>query len=66
MRVVFDGIGHNQVVGDLMEHSEGRMAMPSHWVYMINRNRAGNVLPFMARLVCGGNHQIEGIDNQAM
>jgi hypothetical protein len=32
---------------------------------MIKHDRAGNVQWFKARLVCGGNHQIEGINYQA-
>ena len=48
-----------------MELPEGRNALPSHWVYKIKRDGAGNVQRFMARLVCGGNHQIQGIDYQA-
>jgi len=32
---------------------------------MIKRDGAGNVQRFKARLVCGGNHQIKGIDYQA-
>jgi hypothetical protein len=35
-------------------------------VYKIKRDGAGNVQRFKARLLCGGNHQIQGIDYQAM
>jgi hypothetical protein len=49
-----------------VELPEGRKALPSHWVYKIKRDGASNVQPLKARLVCGGNHQIEGIDCQAM
>ena len=48
-----------------MELPEGRNALPSHWVYKIKRDGAGNMQRFKARLLCGGNHQIEGIDYQA-
>jgi hypothetical protein len=41
------------------------MALPSCWVYKIKHDGAGNVQQFKARQVCGGNHQIEGIDYQA-
>jgi hypothetical protein len=36
--------------------------LPSHWVYRIKRDGAGNVQQFKARLVCVGNHQIGSID----
>ena len=59
-------IGQDQLFGDFVELPEGRNALPSDWVYMIKRNGAGNVQRFKARLVCGGNHQIVGIDYQAI
>jgi hypothetical protein len=62
MTVEFHYIGHHQVFGDFMEIPEGKMALASHWVYKIERNGAGNVQWFKARLVCGDHHQIKGID----
>jgi len=64
MKEELDAIGQHQVFGDFVELPEGRKAMPSHWVYKIKRDGAGNVQRYRARLVCGGNHQIEGIDYQ--
>jgi len=65
MKEEFDGLGQHQVFGDFVELPEGRKALPSQWVYKIKRDGAGNVQWYKARLVCGGNHQIEGIDYQA-
>ena len=65
MKEQLDAIGQHQVFGDSLELPECRKALPSHWVYKIKRNGAGNVQLFKARLVCGGNHQIEGINYQA-
>jgi hypothetical protein len=66
MQEVLYAMSQHQVFGDFMELPEGREAVPSHWVYKIKRDEAGNVQQFKDRLVCGGNHQIEGIDYQAM
>jgi hypothetical protein len=60
-----DAMCQHQVFGDFVELPEGRKAFPSHWVYKIKRDAAGNMQGFKARQVCGGNHQIEGIDYQA-
>jgi len=59
-----DSIGQHQVFGDFVELPEGRKALPSHWVYKIKRDGAGNVQRFKAILVCGENHQIKSIDYQ--
>jgi len=45
-----------------VDHPEGRITVPSHWVYKILCNGPGNVRRFKAILVCAGNHEIEGID----
>jgi hypothetical protein len=65
MEADLDAIGHHQVFGDFVQRQEGRKVLPSHWVYMIKRDGAGNVQWFKARLVWAGNHQIAGIDYQA-
>jgi hypothetical protein len=65
MKEELDAIRKHQVCGDFVELPEGRKGLPSHRVYKIMRNGAGNVQRFRARLVCGGNHQIEGINYQA-
>ena len=65
MKEELDAIGQHQVFGDFVELPEGRKALPSHWVYQIKRDGAGNVQWFKARLVSGGHHQIEGINYQA-
>jgi len=62
MKEESDAIGQHQVFGDFLELLEGRKALPSHWVYKIKLDGAGNVQRFKARLLCGGNLQIEGID----
>jgi hypothetical protein len=66
MKEELDAIGQDKVFGDFVELPEGRKALPSHWVYKIKRDGAGNVQQFKDRLVCGGNHQIEAIDYQAI
>jgi len=61
----FDPIGQHQVFGDFVELPEQRKPLPGHWVYITKRDGADNLQWFKARLVCGGNHQIEGIEYQA-
>jgi len=65
MKQELDAIGQYRVFGEFVELPEGRKALPSHRVYKIKRDGAGDVQRFKARLVCGGHHQIEGIDDQA-
>jgi hypothetical protein len=65
MKDELDAIGQNQVFGDFVQLPEGRKALPSHWVYKIKPDEAGNIQRFKARLHCGGNHQIKDIDYQA-
>jgi hypothetical protein len=65
MKEELDAIGQHQVFGDFVKLPEGRKALPSLWVYKIKCDGAGNVQRFKARLVCGENHQIEGIHYQA-
>jgi len=60
-----DAVGQHQVFRDFVELPEARKALPSHWVYKIKRDGAGNVQRFKAWRVCGGNHHIQGIDYQA-
>jgi len=66
MNEELDAIGQHQVFEDFVELLERRKAMPSHGVYKIKHNAAGNVQRFNASLVCVGNHQIESIDYQAV
>jgi hypothetical protein len=65
MKQELDAINQHEVFGDFVKLPEGRRASPNHWVYKIKRDGAGNVERFKARLVCEGNHKIEGIDYQA-
>jgi hypothetical protein len=65
MKEQVDVIVQNQVFGYFVELPARRKAMSSHWVYKIKCDGAGNVQRFKARLVCGGNHKIEGIEYQA-
>jgi hypothetical protein len=64
MNAELDAIGPHQVFGDVVELPGVRKALASPWVYKIKRDGAGNVQRCKSRLVCGGNHQIEGIDYQ--
>jgi hypothetical protein len=65
MKEELNADSQHQVFEDFVELPEGRKALPSHWVYKIKRGGAGNVQQFKVRLVCGGYHQIKGIDYQA-
>jgi hypothetical protein len=66
MKEELDAIGQRQVSVNFLELPERRNALPSHWVYKIKCDGAGNVQQFKARLLSGGNHHIEGIDYQAI
>jgi hypothetical protein len=65
MKEQLDAIGRHQVFGDFVEFPEERKALPSHCVSKIMRDGVSNVQQFKARLICGGNHQIEGINYKA-
>jgi hypothetical protein len=43
MKEELDATGQHQVFGDFVELPEGRKALPSHWVYKIKRDGAGNM-----------------------
>jgi hypothetical protein len=43
MKEELDAIGQHQVFGHFVELPEGRKALPTHWVYKIMRDGAGNV-----------------------
>jgi hypothetical protein len=66
MKAELYALGQHQVFRDFVQLPEGRKALPSHWVYKIKHDGARNVQGFKARLDCGGKHQVEGIDYQAM
>ena len=57
-------INDHGVFGDaqFVELPDNRVALPSHWVYKVKRNGIGKIQRYKARLVCGGNHQVDGID----
>jgi len=61
-----DAITQHDVFRDFLELPQGRKALPSHWVYMINLLGADFVPQYMARLVCGGNHQIKGMEYRSI
>jgi len=46
MKEELDAIAQHQVFGDFMVLTEGRKALPSHWVYKFKRDGAGNVQRF--------------------
>jgi hypothetical protein len=49
----------------LLELPVARKALPRHWVFKAKRDDSGKIKKFKARLICGGNHQTEGIDFSA-
>ena len=47
---------------DLVERESHMKVIPCHWVFVIKTDANGRPCRFKARLVAGGNHQVEGID----
>jgi hypothetical protein len=64
MQMELKAIKDHKVFGDgnLIPLPDGRKALPSHWIFKVKRDGNGAIQLYKARLVCGGNHQMAGID----
>ncbi|MBC7870646.1 MAG: DDE-type integrase/transposase/recombinase [Chitinophagaceae bacterium] len=68
IREELESIKEHEVFADgkLVELPKGRNAIPSHWVFKAKRNENGNITRYKARLVAGGNRQVQDVDYSAV